>query len=141
MEILKSNYATKEDVVLSRGRKAKIRQFQQAYRELIYRASLVSGKSAKVILREISARSALINRYERVTGDSIIHVAKQVMNSRKHLKSDELQQIINDFITRQVLWPEYFKHTSLPRTKLHNRKAKKAFESMLKIVKDCREGI
>jgi len=141
MEILKSNYATEEDVVLSQGRKAKIRQFQQTYRALIHRASAITGKSVKVILKELAARSALINRYERVTGDSIIHVAKQVMNSRKHLRSDELHQIVNKFISQQVLWPDYFQRSTMPRKKLRNRKAKKAFESMLRIVKDCREGI
>ena len=141
MEILKSNYATGDDIVLSQGRKNKIRQFQHAYRALIHRASAISGKSARVILKEISARSALINRYERVTGDSIIHVAKQVINSHKHLSADELHQIINKFITQQVLWPEYFQRSTMPHHKLRNRKAKKAFESMLRIVKDCREGI
>jgi uncharacterized protein YdiU (UPF0061 family) len=141
MEILRSNYATAEDIALSRCRKARIRQFQQAYRALIHRATAISGKPVSAVLAGIMVRSAMINRYDRVTGDSIIHVAKQVMNSRKHLRSDVLHQIINTFIAQQVLCPESYQRTVIPRLKIRNGKAKRAFESMLRIVKDCREGI
>jgi len=141
VDILKSDYATDDDLLLSKNRKTRVRQFQQAYWKLVHRAATVSGKSVSKILKEIADRSALINRYDRVTGDSIIHVARQIMNSRKHMKSDELHQIVNKFIEQQILCPDYFQRARLPRKKLRNRKAKKAFESMLKIVKDCREGI
>jgi uncharacterized protein YdiU (UPF0061 family) len=141
IDILKSDYATEEDLALNGARKSKVRQFQKSYWRLVHKAAALSGKSADRILKGIAGRSALINRYDRVTGDSIIHVARQIMNTEKQMKADELHQIVNKFIDQQILWPEYFQRSGLPRNRLRNRKAKKAFESMLKIVKDCREGI
>lgn len=141
IEILKSDYATEDDVILTKNRRSRILQFQKAYWNLIQRAAGVSGKSVNKILKEVTARSALINRYDRVTGDSIIHVARQIMNSQKYMKYEELHQILDKFIEQQILWPEYFQHSIVTRSKLRNKKAKKTFESMLKIVKDCREGI
>jgi len=141
IEILRSDYATEEDVALNQSRKQKIRQFQQSYRKLIQIAANQSGKTEFGILQDISRRSALINRYARVTGDSIIYVARQVMSSQKQMTPDELHQIINTFIEQQILSPEYFQSIPAPRKRLPSKKAKKTFESMLKIVKDYREGI
>ncbi len=141
IEILRSDYATEKDVALNQSRKKKIRQFQQSYRKLIQIAANLSGKTEFGILQGIARRSALINRYARVTGDSIIYVARQVMSSQKQMTADELHQIINTFIEQQILSPEYFQSIPAPRKRLPSKKAKKTFESMLKIVKDYREGI
>ena len=140
-DILKSDYATSEDVVLTQNRRSMIRQFQKSYWKLVQMTADISGKSIYRTLREIADRSALINRYDRVTGDSIIHVARQMMNSGKHISSDELHQMFNKFVEQQILWPGYFQRSTVSRTKITNKKARKAFESMLRIVKDCREGI
>jgi hypothetical protein len=141
IEILKSNYACEEDIALSQSRKAKIIQFQKLYWKLVKKAATLSRKSTKKILSYMAGRSALINRYERVTGDSIIGVTSKVVRGGKSMNSKGLHDMFVGFVEEQILRPEYFERSDRSNRRLRNKKAKKILDTMLKIVKDYREGI
>ncbi|MFQ5712989.1 MAG: protein adenylyltransferase SelO family protein [Candidatus Scalinduaceae bacterium] len=141
IEILRSNYATKADMALSRNRKSKIIQFQKLYWKLVKKAAILSGKSPKKVLTYMAGRSALINRYERVTGDSIIGVSEKMVRSRKSVNSKGLHDMFVEFVEEQILCPEYFERSGGSHKRLRNKKTKKILNTMLRIVKDYREGI
>ena len=141
IEILRSNYATKADIALSRNRKSKIIHFQKIYWKLVKKAAILSGKSPKKVLTYMAGRSALINRYERVTGDSIIGVTEKMVRSRKSVNSKGLHDMFVEFVEEQILCPEYFERSGGSHKRLRNKKTKKILNTMLRIVKDYREGI
>jgi len=141
IEILRSNYACKEDIVVSQNRKSKIIQFQKLYWKLIKRVATLSRKSTKKILSYMAERSALINRYERVTGDSIIGVTDKMVRGGKSMNSKELHDMFVGFVEEQILRPEYFERSGKSQKRLRNKRTKKVLSTMLEIVKDYREGI
>jgi uncharacterized protein YdiU (UPF0061 family) len=141
IEILKSNYAGKEDIALSQSRESKIIQFQKLYWKLVKKAAAHSREPTKKILSYMAGRSALINRYERITGDSIIGVTEKMVRSRRCINSKELYNMFVEFVEKQILRPEYFDRPGKSHKRVKNKKTKKILGTMLRIVKDYREGI
>ena len=141
LQILKSKYASKKDMVCTPGRKSKIIQFQKLYLKLVKKTALFSGKPVRQILSDMAERSEIINCYERVTGDSIIEVGEKMIKTWKCEDSKELHKIFHNFVEKQILRPEYFKKPGRSTHIIKNKKTKKIFNSMLEIVKDCGEGI
>ncbi|MBI3353226.1 MAG: YdiU family protein [Nitrospirae bacterium] len=141
IEILRSEYASRTDVRISRSRREKIARFQSAYWRLVRRAAALKGRTADDVLRTIRNRSALINRYSRVTGDAVIVVARRLVRESKILSTDALHRMFRDFVEEQILRPE-----SRPAPAVSGRSAKngetwRALRAMLNKVKECREGI
>jgi uncharacterized protein YdiU (UPF0061 family) len=136
MEIMKSNYAGKKDVELTPQRKKKINEFQNSYIELLKTCSDVLGKSLDSLLLTVTMRSSVINKYDRVTGDSITHITNKVMAARPKLSSEEIYEILEGFSDYQNLNPDKKK----VQHKLSSRE-KAMLKEFFKIVTDCREGI
>ena len=141
IKIIKSQYASKQDLKLTPWRKERIRKFQSTYKDLLKRAAKLAGKSVNVLLHEIAERSALINRYQRVTGDAVIYVSSNLIRNRHKLTSEELHNVFTAFVGEQILIPENVVNFDRPMLKVTNANSKKVYENMLKIVKECREGI
>ncbi|MBN4054556.1 YdiU family protein [Nitrospira defluvii] len=141
IEILKSKYAKNRDARLYGSRKRKIRRFQHDYKQLIHRAAELAGKSIHDILKLISERSTLINRYERVTGDAVIRVADKMIKVNKNFGANEMVRIFRNFVEAEILVPEYFDKNSVRSLPLKKTKSKKALRSMTEIVKKSRWGI
>ena len=141
INIIKSQYASKQDLKLTSWRKDKIRKFQNIYKDLLNRAAKLSGKSLDELLCEIVERTKLINRYQRVTGDAVIYVAASLIRNRHKLSSEELYNVFSAFVGEQVLIPENVVDFSKSIDKVANPNSKKVYEKILKIVKECREGI
>ena len=144
IEILRSNYATAKDLRITPARKRHVAQFQRRYIDLVDRAALLTSRSRNAVLSQLAARSARINRYDRVTGDAIIHLADQLKEHRYGMNYAAFHRLFNDFVDDQVLRPEYLpRHvrrkggragSSQPRTRA-------AFDTLADIVRDFREGI
>jgi hypothetical protein len=141
VDILKSNYATKKDLVIHRGRSVKIREFQKQYEGLIDKAVKLLGEGKDTVLGEIITRSSLINRYDRITGDAIISVAKKMIRNRNSIPVNERHRLMTDFIIQQIVRPEFFEKHGRLKKKISNKKAKSVYSSMVQDVKDCSEGI
>ncbi len=141
IEILKSDYAQAHDLRLHPYRRQSIRRFQRAYRALVNATARITGDSEPAVLEQLSERSNLINRYERVTGDAIIQVTLKMIRIYREYGAGEMQRVFNNFIEHQILQPEYFTKLGKQSPGLRNLKAKKVFHAMLKVVKDSREGI
>lgn len=132
IEIIRSSYATDEDVKLTSGLKSKIKAFQEQYRNLI---TLV-GKPANVLLG-LTMRSSIINKYDRVTGDAVTTVVDKVMHAKPRLSSDDMYLVMREFTEFQNLDPDVKRRVQgnrkMPRERL--------IKTMVQIVRDYREGL
>lgn len=133
LEIIKSSYATEEDLHLSSNRKKKIDEFQTQYLALIQVASKMSGLDEFRILLNLSMRSSIINKYDRVTGDSITTIVDMLVKKKSRMSCDDLYSIIEQFVEYQNLDPNSKNNHVYPMNNL----MKKIFN----VVKDYREGL
>lgn len=135
IEIIKSSYATKKDLTLNQYRKNMIKAFQRGYLKLIDFIANDHKKSVKNILCEITMRSSVINKYDRITGDAVSIIVEHIMSKNK-MSADEVYKIMNDFL--------YFQnHDPSQVTKLERHKVRhtKDVKSLLEIVRSYREGL
>jgi len=105
--IIRSRYAGDDDVLLTPYRRRCIRNFQRDYRGLLTAIAAVTGQSLPGLLRSVQRRSAIINRYDRITGDAIIHVAEQLIKASHSLSKHQVLHLFNEFVMAQTLAPEY----------------------------------
>ena len=135
IEIMRSSYATKKDLKLNTYRHKRIAEFQTFYLDLIKACAENEKAPLSQILQKIIIRSSIINRYDRVTGDSVTHVVDEIMAKRKKLKPKDIYRILKNFSAYQDLNPER-KHpldADKDRSKL--------MREIIDIVKDYREGL
>ncbi len=135
MGIMRSSYATEKDVVLNSYRRKRMAQFQTLYTGLVEAAASALGVSPAQILQSMVVRSSIINRYDRVTGDSVTHVVEEIMARRKKLRPGDIYRILKNFSEYQDLNPErkYPLEVEKDRSKL--------MREIVGIVRDYREGL
>ena len=139
IDVIKSEYATRRDTKLTANMKRNINRYQKSYRSLIHLAAKLSTHSPKRVLKSVTERSAQINRYERVTGDSIIHIGNKLLRGKNNMTRTELVHLVEGFIELQVLDPDA--KPAPTKSKKLPSKSKKIMENIVKIVRDFREGI
>ncbi len=136
IEITKSSYAKRSDLKLTVVRKKMIDQFQKDFMAIIHSIEKDAGISKGQILLEMTMRSSVINRYDRVTGDSITYIVQKVQKLRPKLGAEELFALAKDFSTYQNLNPDQ-KMTAIESPRRH----KNIMQNLYSIVRDCREGL
>jgi uncharacterized protein YdiU (UPF0061 family) len=139
LEIIKSSYAEKLGIKLNPTMEKRIEKFQNLYFHLLKKAQKYYSGSREKFYQELIWRNDVINRYERVTGDSIIHIANELMESKDELTIHQLNKLIEDFIDDQVIIPE--KKNRLQTDSKLDKKLKGLKEQLIDIVKDFSEGI
>ena len=125
-----------EDIILNQKRREQIAIFQKNYMSLIKKASELENTSITKILLKVTMRSSVINKYDRITGDSITVIADKLMKAKPKLKSTEIFHILISFIAYQDLNPDKPKSE-----KDLSQKEEKLLLALLTIVQDYREGI
>jgi hypothetical protein len=136
IEIIKSSYANKKDLELNSYRKRMISEFQSTYMKLIEDMVSHTNKSINSVLLQMTMRTSVINKYDRVTGDSITHIVDKVLKTRPKLTPEEIFELMVEFAEYQHLDPDKKKI----KQELSKRE-KNLMKSFFKIVKDCREGL
>ena len=106
LEMAYSSYATRKDRLPTAHRRRQAQQFLRSYRDLLDAAAGISGRAPRRLLATVRRRSALINRYARITGDSITHAATALLKTRQQISSSAWHRIIENFIEDQILVPE-----------------------------------
>jgi hypothetical protein len=106
LEIALSSYASREDSRPTPYRRRMATEFQRAWMKLAESAAAIVGQSVPLLLTEISGRSAVINRYDRITGDAALYAAQRLIRTRKRMSSQDLHCVIERFIDLQILIPE-----------------------------------
>ncbi len=136
LEIIRSSYAKKSDLKLTEIRRRQIRRYQKNYSALVEAIQKIQGCEKNHILLELTMRSSVINKFDRVTGDSLTFIVQKVQRLRPKLGSEELYQLVQDFSTYQDLNPDRKRvHTEAPP------RHKNIMQNLYAIVRDCREGI
>lgn len=136
IDIIKSNYATPEDLELTAYRKKNISTFQKYYWELLDLVSAERKKEVEDCLLDISMRSSVINKYDRVTGDSITTIVDKLLSVQKKIGPDKIFEILKEFVVYQNLDPITEK-----KEKHIKEKQSKLMKSLVRIVCDYREGL
>lgn len=135
-EVIKSSYARKSDLRLTEIRRKQIKKFQTAYVALVNAIIKDCHLDRSQLLLELTMRSSLINRYDRVTGDSISFIVQKVQRLRPKLNADELFQLAREFSRYQNLDPDKKK----PSHETPSRH-KNIMQNLHSIVRECREGL
>ncbi|MGE0371298.1 MAG: hypothetical protein AB7Q01_05330 [Gammaproteobacteria bacterium] len=139
IRIMRSRYASRQDVLLYPARRRRINRFQTLYLRLLERAATVSGRPSRRLLAELARRSALINRYERITGDAALIASKRLIKSRNTMNKNDIYKIISGFAAGQVLRPEH--RAESPDPVSWDRCSRMLYQSMIRIVAEYREGL
>ena len=138
LDIIKSSYATAKDLRPSLRRNLKMRSFQKNYKKLFIVLAKKMKLPAEKILLDISLRSSVINKYDRVTGDSISTIVDKIMNKKPKLKAEEIAEVLREFTSYQNLNPDKEPGTSnFDSVKEQSNLVK----GMLQIVREYRDGI
>lgn len=139
LALMRSAYATEMDLRVTAYRTRKVREFQRAYAALLRATARAVGKSERTLLRSMAARSAVLNRHERVTGDAIIWIAKKISGTSRTMSSAERQRLVESFIAAQVLQPEHQKRGK--RQQRSPSHPHPLYQEMLELVREHRDGI
>jgi hypothetical protein len=136
IEIIKSSYARKSDLKLTEIRKNQITKFQRFYNSLLTALEKDLNLNRSQLLLELTMRSSIVNKYDRVTGDSITYIVEKVQKKRPKLNANELYELVEQFSNYQNLDPD----KKMVSTKTPERH-KNIMQNFYSIVRDCREGI
>lgn len=138
-EIIRSSYAKKGDLRLTPMRVHQIERFQKSYIKLMDQLARHLKKERAQVLLDVTMRSSIINKYDRVTGDSITHVVDKVARCRPKLKADEIYHLMKGFTQYQNLDPDV---SETPQeNSSDSSRQRNMLRGMADIVRDCREGL
>ncbi len=136
IEILKSTYAKDEDLLINSYRKKKIDDFQKGYWSLVKKAATIEKQTLNKVLLNLTMRSSVINKYDRVTGDSITTIITMLMEKMKGMTPDKLHKLLTHFRDYQNLDPDTDKEE-------HRGSWQKSalMRGFLQVVREYREGL
>ena len=101
LAIAASSYASRSDRTLTPQRRRMASELQRAYLALVGAAARTGGMSLASLLERLTRRSAVINRFDRITGDAVELASSRLSRSRRHLGRDALQDVIEGLIGHQ----------------------------------------
>lgn len=136
LEVIKSSYAKKSDLKLTDIRKRQINRFQSLYTGLVSAIEKEFNFTRGQLLLELTMRSSVINKFDRVTGDSITYIVEKVQKLRPKLTPDELYGLSQQFSSYQNLDPD--RKVTVEEAPERHKNIMRNFSS---IVRECREGL
>ena len=142
IDVARSQYASKKDVEINATRRQHVLRFQDLYRQIIHRAAILNNGEDEKLLLEVCMRSSVINKYDRVTGNSVTIIVQKLIQQRPKLKADQIYQLLQDFVGHQLLDPEKRRkkdeHAIGPK---RQKQMTSLMNGLFKIVRDFRESI
>lgn len=136
IDIIKSSYASKKDTTLDENLKYHIDNFQDSYLNLVDKISHHFKQKPQQVMLGITMRSSIINKYDRVTGNSISYVVEKVMKKKNQLTSEELFSLVKEFTHYQTLDPDKSKESHH-----YSKSHQKLMKDFLNLVRENREGL
>ena len=139
LEIARSSYAnTRADRALTPHRTRMARQFQRSYLCLLGVAARALEMPLAALLAEVEWRSAVLNRRDRITGDSIDSAVKRLILNRSALPATRMYRVIERFVAHQNARPQ--RRRAPQRTTSRSRELR-MLQRLLRVVEDLREGL
>jgi hypothetical protein len=139
LRVALSSYASRNDRRPNSHRRRKAVEFQQTYLGLIRRAAALECRPLPSVLKQVAERSAVINRFDRITGDSALYAARKLLRQRRQLSSDALYELVDRFVRHQTLVPD-LRGDRGPDPFAHPD-VKRIFDSLLALTAECRHGL
>lgn len=139
IRIMRSNYASRQDLLLYSARRRRIGRLQRSYRRMLESAAIIADRPMARLVSEISQRSAVINRFDRITGDGVLIASKRLIKSSNAMNSNDIYKIICGFAEGQILLPGDRRQEHDPAT--WEPCTRQLYQSMIKIVSEYREGL
>ena len=142
IDVARSQYAKKQDLELNGGRSKRVARFQKLYMEIIAKAAALANMERDKLLLEVCMRSSVINKYDRITGNSVAIIVQKLIQQKPKLSSDQIYQLVQDFAGHQLLDPEKKQpqHDGGAAYKYKKQMAT-LMNGLFKIVRDFRESI
>ena len=137
IEIGASTYASKRDRRLTSPRRRMASEFQRAFWSLVELTSRACRQSVAQTLSAAAHRSAVINRFDRITGDAALYAARRLIRARRRLSERELHSVIERYLDLQTRNPE----KSGRQAPLKGPNAKRVFDSLLDLTAELRHGL
>ncbi|MDR2876734.1 MAG: protein adenylyltransferase SelO family protein [Chromatiales bacterium] len=141
LELMRSRYACERDLRIYPARRSRIRRFQQHYGGMIRRAAELQGngqrsyeESGVAMLRKVARRSAVLNRYERITGDGVLRAAKKLIDSSNAVKEKELYAVFRGFV-------ETYQPHLVAAASMRTASVSRVCDAMLAIARQHCEGL
>jgi hypothetical protein len=106
MQSIASSFCSNNDMRPTMLRRVWAERFQKSYMQLIEATARLTDSRLENVIGKVSARSAVINRSDRITGDAICNVGDKILKTRKQMERRELFSVIESFIEEQVLVPD-----------------------------------
>lgn len=133
LKLALSSYASARDRRATRARLAHAHAFQVLYLRLVERAARRTGRPVQSVLQSCAERSAVINRFARITGDSVAWVVRTLIRRRRSMTPERFMETIRDFVGAQVLDPDLPPHELATGEPVLGR--------LFRIVADLRHGL
>ena len=132
LSLFTSSYANDRDLTKTSYKLQQARQWQRAYRQLAEQVAHKFSLPLPQLYGAMAERAGRYNRYARITGDSVIHVAKEFIRYRGKISFGHYTALLEEFIRQQVVErPEEVK----------NRQHEKFLDKIVQITIDYREGL
>lgn len=134
LDVIKSEFTVGNDLKANKYKRQRVDEFQSLYRVLVLKCANIFQTDYHKLLLSISTRSQLINKPDRVTGDSVTIIVDQLLKRRKKINPTELYQLVEDLASVQCLNPDQKKSFS-------QKSPTRLLKSFIEIIKENREGI
>jgi hypothetical protein len=106
LELAASTYATRAERKATPARARRAARFQRTYFDLVQSAAAIARVPARDVLFEVAARSAVINRWARITGDSAVHASARLARMSRRLGPESTYALLVRFVEEHVTSPE-----------------------------------
>jgi hypothetical protein len=106
IDIAASSYAARRDRTVTPARARWALELQRAYAALLTAAAQLAQRPPGELLAQAAQRSAVINRFARITGDSANYAARRLYLNRRRLSPEAIHALIRAFVVNQNLVPE-----------------------------------
>jgi len=114
--------------------------FQNRYLDLLEAVAMGAGRSLQNLLGEVAHRAGVINRFDRVTGDSLAHGATELLRNRKSMSKPPMYRVIRQYTELQSQDPDVG-DKSKPASRLRNPDAKRILDTLIELQEQCRHGL
>ena len=137
LEVATSSYATADDQIPTAARRRMASEFQRSYWALIDAAASHLKRTPAWILSATAHRSAVINRFDRITGDAALYATRRLIANRRRLSDREFHAVIQNFLELQTRNPD----RSHQPHRLRGPNAKRVFDTILGLTSELRYGL
>jgi hypothetical protein len=139
LAIAASTYASRRHRRPTPARARRARAFQRTYLEMIRIAARLAGTTRRRLLEEVAARSAVINRFARITGDASIDVATRLSRTRRRLDADAIYAVVRALVEDHLSVPEA--RGAGPAPLPREPAARRAIEALRRSIAGNRHGL